>query len=596
MRRPHLLSSNKRQSFPTDILVFDTETDPIPISATETKHVLDFGWLLSQRQRTKGVWTKHDWARFTTAEEFWDLVERRLHGHTRLDIFCHNAAFDLPVVDAFNLLKTRGWTLQTAIVDSPPTICIWRKNKQTIRVVDTLNIWRMSLAEIGKNVRLKKFSLEESKNRPARFNAYCRRDVRILWKALHAWWRFLQSHNLGSFAPTLASQALRAYRYRFLSHPIYIDDNEKACALARQALHGGRTEAWRIGTYDGTFYQLDVNSMYPFVMQREEYPNKLMSVYTLLPLDHLQSLLPKYQAIADVTVETPEPVYSTIHEDRLIFPTGRFRCSLTTPELMYGFEHGYIKDLHQVALYEHAPIFRAFVDECYALRMHAKSHGDTVTTWQIKILMNSLYGKFAQRGNVFEHVDTTDSDEIKSWTEIDAVTGKIYKWRQFGGCIQQRTEQKEAHDSHPAIAAHVTAYARMYLWRLIQTAGPESVYYMDTDSLLVDENGYQRLRDMIDPDGLGCIKLESIYHHIEIRGAKDYRFDERDKVKGVRKSAVWIDASTCEQEHFSTLHGLIRRGDLSAPIVTRVRKHLSRRYTKGTVDTTGVVHPLTLSS
>ena len=55
-----------------------------------------------------------------------------------------------------------------------------------------------------------------------------------------------------------------------------------------------------------------------------------------------------------------------------------------------------------------------------------------------------------------------------------------------------------------------------------------------------------------------------------------------------------FDANTVEQEHWSTLVGLLRKGDLSAPIVEQRVKHLRRVYTKGCVQPDGSIQPLRL--
>ncbi|KKL56811.1 hypothetical protein LCGC14_2241700 [marine sediment metagenome] len=166
--------------------------------------------------------------------------------------------------------------------------------------------------------------------------------------------------------------------------------------------------------------------------------------------------------------------------------------------------------------------------------------------------------------------------------------------RQFGGLIQEQKTEGESRDSHPAIAAHVTAHGRMALWGWIQRAGRSHVHYVDTDSLLVDAVGAERLAPFVDPNALGKLKCEGVFSDGHIYGLKDYRIGDTVRTKGVRPQARWTDANTVEQEHWSTLVGLLRKGDLSAPIVEQRVKHLRRVYTKGCVQSDGSISPLRL--
>jgi hypothetical protein len=298
--------------------------------------------------------------------------------------------------------------------------------------------------------------------------------------------------------------------------------------------------------------------------------------------------------VARCQVTTEEPVYPVEHESKLLFPVGEFETVLTTPELAHALARGRVKEITEIALYESAPIFWDYVHELYELRLAAARSDNAVLEWQCKRMLNALYGKFGQRGRVYETVAQNPDLGIGTWTEIDAETGEIRNLRQFGGLIQEQKTEGEGRDSHPAIAAHVTAHGRIALWEWMTRAGKGHVYYVDTDSLLVDAVGADRLASGVDKSALGKLKREGVFAAGHLYGLKDYRLGDIVRTKGVRAAAVWIDANTVEQEHWSTLVGLLRKGDLSAPIVEQRVKHLRRIYTKGCVQSDGSIHPLRL--
>lgn len=594
MRFPHYLKQNKSSVYPRHCIWFDTETTPEQISPDTIKHNLNFGWACYRRRSRGDKWSKPHWYRFTTINQFWHWVTETIDTKESFTLFAHNGSFDLPVLDAFNWLQDDGWNLTNAVIDSPPIILKWRKDGKTIRFIDTLNIWRMPLAAIGKSIGLDKLPFPDDNATPEYWDTYGKRDTEIIMLAIIKWFDFIKQHDLGGFAPTLASQAVRAYRHRFMNNKILIDDNETALNMARDAYHGGRTECFHIGEVTGPLYQLDVNSMYPDVMKKELMPTCLIGVFKRVKHLELYKLMKDCSVIAQVTLSVDTPVFPQFKNGKLIFPVGDFETTLTTPELIYALDNGYVTNINQVAIYKQAIIFSEFVTYLYDLRQRAKNNNETTTAQMAKILMNSLYGKFGQQGRVYETIDNNDSKEIKTWTEIDADTNEVIHHRQFAGMVQQLTTEPESRDSHPAIAAHVTAYARMNLWNIYQTAGLDNCYYSDTDCVVVNQSGYDNLQPLIDPNLLGFLKLEQIIQRASIRGPKDYTFDDVQKVKGVKRTAEWLDTNTVRQEQWAGLRGLLAKGDLTAPTTKTITKRLKRIYTKGDVMKSGRVKPYRL--
>lgn len=594
-RRAHILRVNHGTETPTQAIWFDTETDQIPIDEHGVEHRLRFGYAAYRRRLKGGVWSAPEWLRFEDTDTFWGWVNDKVRPRSRCDLYCHNTSFDLPVMQTFSALPAMGWSLTRAIIDAPPTILTYRESSRTLRVLDTLNIWRMPLAALAKTIGLEKLPMPELTDTAEAWDTYAKQDVHIIMEACLRWWDLLVREDMGGFAPTLAGQSMRIFRHKYMDHTVYLDADTDALALSRSAYVGGRVECFRLGEITEPMALFDINSMYPHVMAAEEYPTKLIGYSARTRHLNLERQLHDRALCADVTLSTREPAYPVKHEDKLVFPVGTFRAKLSSPELRHALEHGHIVKVHAVAAYERAPLFQRFVRDLYQRRLDAAARGDHETAWQLKILMNSLYGKFGQRGIVWEAERDTNEWTAKTWIEVRYETGVRTHYRQFGGLVQQRIENDESRDSHPAIAAHVTAYARMYLWRMICHAGRENVYYCDTDSILVNAIGAERLQHFVDPVELGKLKCEGTFESAQLLGAKDYRMGSKERHKGVRASATWVDAHTIVQDKWSSLKGLLRLGTLGAPTTTRVTKHLSRRYTKGTVGDGGIVSPLSFN-
>lgn len=594
-RRPHALPGNKSSESPQACIWVDTETLPTALPDGSEAHHLDYGFACYRRRRGKGQWTKPEWFRFDTIDQFWCWALSKTRNKTRLYLFAHNGAFDLPVLHAFTELPERGFTISKAICDAPPMDITWKSGTQALRFVDTLNIWRMSLAALGESVGLGKLRMPPESASKARKDAYCRRDVKVIMRACLAWFDFLVDNDLGGFKGTLASQAFTSFRHRFMDEPVLIHNNRKALDLERASYVGGRTECFYLGKYTDEFYYIDVNSMYPSVMQSNPFPTCLQGVYRQPERAEIDRWRKDRGVIVECTLVTDTADYPLVDEGRLIFPVGRFNTTLAGPEFFRAYDAGHVKRMHRVAVYEMAELFRSFVDFFYNERLKAKARGDAVNTFNYKILQNSLYGKFGQLGRHFDIISTCEPNLVEITQELDGDQDKLFTRRKFGGIVQEWCDEGEAFHSFPAIASYVTSYARVMLCEAIQAAGRENCYYCDTDSLVVNRQGWESLCHLVDQDRLGAWSLCRILESIVLHGPKDYVFDGAMTVKGVRKNAVWIDGSTVDQDQFVGFRGLIRSGSLSAPIVKRIRKTQHRVYRKGTPDAAGRVHPLEIS-
>lgn len=594
MRRVRFLPSNLRNTSPTRCVWVDTETTPSPIEPDLERHDLVFGWGHFARRHRRGNWSAGDWYRFESPHAFWEWVEGKCPERTALYLFAHNAAYDMTVLQCWDILPKLGWRLTGAILDSPPFIATWRKGRCVIKMIDSLNLWRKPLAVLGQVVGLPKLDMPETWTDKETADTYCRRDVAILRKMCLKWWGWLKEEDMGSAAVTLASQAMTTYRHRFMTHPIFLDNNERALTLARDGYHGGRVECFSVGTLPTPTYLLDVNSMYPFVMERESYPTKLAFWCRYVSTSEMERWLKKYCVVARVTVDTPEPCYPLRVPQYLLHPVGRFETVLTTPELTHALARGRVVSISEAAVYERAPIFRSYVREFYERRLSYKRDGDAFGSEVTKLMLNSLYGKFGQRGWVTDIRTPVEYTGVGAWTEIDLETGKTYRCRALAGVLVVEHQEGEAPYSHPAISAHVTGWGRMELWKLIEGAGMDQTLYCSTDSVLVTERGLERLYDARHADALGALRLERKVERGTLYGPNDYELDGERKTKGVSKKAIWTTPNTLEQEQWLGLKSLIMKGHLESPLVRHQTKTLKRIYHKGHVEEGGRTRPFSL--
>jgi len=591
----HILKPNKRKTSPQHFIFFDVETYPEEVSKNVVEHKFKLGVACYWRIRKERSRDTIEWVNFEDIKTFWKFVSDKVLQNKTLYLIAHNISFDFKVVRGFEAMKKRGFKLTLFITNQRTNIWKFKKAKKRITILDNLNYFGMSLKKLGDDIGLKKREMPEQTATKSSWFYYCVRDVEILFQAWKDYLGFLKEHDLGTFAPTAASQSLNAFRHRFLTAKIYIHNFEEATELERESYHGGRVECFFIGKASKQiYYMLDVNSMYPFLMKRNEYPIKFLKYKENSSLFELKRWLKNYSVIARVKIKTPLPIFSARVNDRLCFPTGIFESVLTTNELKLALLRGYIKSVLEIACYEKQNIFRKYIDYFYQIRQKYKEEKNSSYELMTKLFMNSLYGKFGQRNDVWEFLEDTPEVENCYWEEWDIPDKRLEKLR----CIEGRTEisrgKVEGYNSFPGISSEVTANARLLLWNLIEKAGIKNVFYCDTDSLIVNSQGLILLEDFIDSQKIGYLKVEDTSKDLIIYAPKHYKFGQELKIKGVKKNAEMIDDFHFVQWQFEGLKGALRKGNLNKQVMTKMMKSLKKDYKKGRVLKTGRVVPFKL--
>lgn len=590
----HSISRNHTVKHPNNFIFFDTETRLRYISEKIIEHDLMLGVAIYVRKRYD---IKNDTRivyRFTDEDDFWEFVESKSYKATTLYLIAHNILFDLTVLKWITQLSKRGWLCSFVFEQGMTFIAKWKKDNKTIIMLDNANWFIGKLEKWGSILGLAKLEMPEYGDSKSKWFEYCERDVTICEQLQHWLINFLVENDLGTWKMTLASTSFNCYRHRFMKHPIYIPDSKRENELARQSYTGGRTECFKVGKFnDTTYYKLDINSMYPFVMKRHLYPNSAKYYATSISVSDLEKFIRNYGVIAKVTIKTNIPWYFLKGKERSIYPIGTFTTTLCTPEILMALRDKSIVEVHEVVFYSMRPLFSEFVDYFYEKRMEFRSKGDNLRSYMFKIFLNSLYGKFGQRGYKDSVIGKAAIGNFSIHYGFDVKSGNRYILRQVGENILRSEKSGEGYNSFVAIASHVTAYARIYLYALIRYAGRENVYYSDTDSLIVNSVGYERLRQFIDNEALGMLKCEGVCDSIEIVAPKHYRFGDSWTMKGVRKNAREVGQGIYEQEHWPRLNKLLQYGrEVYYNYV--VRKVLTPTIKSGIITSDGTIAPYKL--
>jgi len=560
-RQAHTLTRPKTSLVPESVIFVDTETTQHPAPKNRTEHHLRLGVAIYTRYRQDRNHRTKDVFQFKSEAEFWKYAISKTRKKTVLYLISHNAVFDFTVLKHVTFLSQLGYKCLFVFDSNMRYIAKWRKQGHTIVILDNSNWFAGKLAKWGAELNLPKLEMPKGVSSEDKWFTYCSRDTEILFQ-LHLWYvGFLANNALGSWKFTIASSAFNSFRYRFMFNAIHIPDDEDEQGISRESYHGGRTEVFRRGEFTGQiFTKLDINSMYPYVMREYEYPTCFEDYHVNPSAESVETTIKTKAVIADVTLVTPQPYFVFKHGDRNIYPTGEFRTTLTTNELLLALTNDWVKTVHRCAVYRKRAIFVDYVDFFYRVKQDAGTAGKPLLRSFAKLYLNSLYGKFGQRG----YNDSVLCEDVKSKLKAshgyNVRTGQRFTLRQVGHTILYSERSEEGYNSFCAIASEVTGNARLMLYDLVIRAKRENCYYCDTDSIIVNEEGLKLLSPLLDTSKLGFLKSEGESDKIDIVAPKHYLFEGHWTMKGVRKDAVKLSENTYSQEIWPGLNSILKTG------------------------------------
>lgn len=411
----------------------------------------------------------------------WDwLAEHSKRG--REEVWAVNAEYDLINLFGYEWI---GKLVTMQYVSSGLMCAFYREGPITF--FDTLRHWAKSVSEMGEYIGLPKLKADFESI------TYCRRDTEIVYFFVQRMLSIYESLDL-RLRSTLPAMAMQLFKKFYRRQFPRFEENEKA--LFHRGYYGGRNEVYRFGSIDGPINHYDINSLFPTVMLSSVYPSLRKWSYVKSPDFDKEGIIEGW-------VTLPYCYYPCLpvrEEGEIVYPYGGFFGAWTYPEIRQFLLDGgrIIKIKNAIEFSDTERPFSAFVEFCYGMRQQS---GNKLENLFWKLMLNSLYGKFAQSKGV---TSIYYSDKLRS--------------------VVEKSIPSDSSQSNVIWSAYVTAYARLYLLKHLRSCS--EVFYTDTDSLFTRDT-------MTTGSELGAFKLEGIYSRGEFSGNKLYIVDSIVRAKGV---------------------------------------------------------------
>jgi len=313
----------------------------------------------------------------------------------------------------------------------------------------------------------------------------------------------------GSVSYTIAGTAMATFRKKFLKQeiPTYFIWND----FIREGYSGGRVEIFNMYAMDvnSPYYYYDCNSEFPSVMLKDKFAVSKPKRVHYKDADECKGKcgMMECDVITPPDLDIPILPYRA-DEKKLLFPLGNWTATYEFCLIEKALEYGYDIRPRRVIEFEGENIFHDYVSTFYDL----KSHSEGAVKQTMKLLLNSLYGKFGEKPDK-EELITDPSEDI---------TGTFPMNDDFGYSIRKFRK----HNAHhlPEISARVTALAQLRLYSFIEDVQRRggTVYYCDTDSVITDCR-------MPTSKLLGEFKLEHEFYEGVFLAPKTYCLHTYDK-------------------------------------------------------------------
>lgn len=351
----------------------------------------------------------------------------------------------------------------------------------------------------------------------------------------------------------------------------------------RKYYFGGRNECMtKLGYKKGKFYYLDFTSLYPYMMQKHEYPQGEVETLNIednkFNNDWFGFVKCKFRHVKKDNI----PYHAVLKNHKLTFPycDNWQESILTTEEIKYSIDEnlGYEYYFYEVYNYKQKDyIFKECVEDVYKLKLKAEQAGNAALRSMAKIIINSLYGFWGINFYNREQVEIVnfrdDKNNVKKNKVIKTaeekrqykvqsllLTQKLKGYDRVGKyCIFSKVDKIKTKCANVGLAFFTTAYARTHLYKLLKEIKEKggNIYYMDTDSVITDFNIYEdeEMRKKwvgSGGEGLGELKnetgaAEGFYKEIITLGNKFYGLKNEElednkiilKMKGVNGYAKY---------------------------------------------------------
>jgi len=355
--------------------------------------------------------------------------------------------------------------------------------------------------------------------------------------------------NINNY-PTLPSLSFAIFRSQYLKKDsIHMLSGDSANYI-RQGYTGGACDMYIPRPINNRkIYGYDVNALYPTVMGKNKLPVGSPTYFSgdITKIDN------NAFGFFYCNITTPDNLKNPIIQTHIktndglktVAPLGNWSDMIFSEEMYNAMKFGYKFEVKWGYTFNSDFVFELFVSDLYKIRLdYPKSDP---MNYIAKIIMNSLYGRFGMDDN-FIISEIISKENFEKYEELDKDNSILDVIELDNNLLVQSKNSKveldtlldngsETHNVNIAIAAAITAYARIHMTQF-KNNDKFNLYYTDTDSAYIDSP----LDENLIGSNLGLMKLECICNDAVFLTPKVYSLITNSgvikKIKGLSTESI----------------------------------------------------------
>lgn len=465
-----------------------------------------------------------------------------------LNVYAHNHNYDFHGYANLTDSNIKYFSMK-------PFICGYTiDNKECIKFLDTLSIFKTNLKSLGTMVGHEKLEMpKELLNENATINEslkneimpYMVRDAEIVLKSVMWAKNKLKEESVGikrlyTINQIAINYMLNEFRKVENKHIFWnANKGEVRRTFRREEIHsayrGGRVECWKTGIFNNVTH-VDFNSLYPYSAMVMKFPDLSSERKMWRPENNTEVDFLKNIGISRVMLYNEHNEYGLI-PIRTKFgnfypkPKQYIIGTWTNEEIGHALLEGYkLIDVEWTIKFEEGQNpYKSIIPKLYQKRLNSKTE---IENYFYKMVMNASFGKMAQtRLNQEIVIDSVEKADEYLKRNYEIMKGIKYDWIYR----KKDTEFKPKKYYCPIIPTLINARARLIMYQYYKLIPINDLIYTDTDSIMFKGKHINKIPLSTD---IGNFKIEHEKAKLILYGKKTYSINNNIKISGFNQKEM----------------------------------------------------------
>lgn len=537
-------------------------------------------------------WTRHgnlsrEARVYDEPERLWRDIADFTRPKRRTVVYAHNVPYHVRISKALHILPDLNFNLEAIRVANAGSWSRWSRDKATLTICDSSSVFPCTMRTLGSMWGKQLKPRPEGDDRE-QWVEHCSRSAEVLAATVVSYFDWLRTGVAGNWQMTGAGQSWAHWRHAHYTHKVLVHPDSEALAAERVAMWTGRAEAFQWGRdVDAPIYEWDWQNAYPRIARDCELPYSLSGSVGAVPVSALRQLVQRYAVLAEVSVETDMPVVPARYDGRILWPVGSFDTTLWDPEIDLLLRTGQSVTVKRAWLYKRGPVLQQWGRWVLGELGFEKEGRPPWLGIVLKHWSRALIGRFATQYQNWELFGQDSQSDVRMGHMLDLGSQSLMEFMQVGQKIHTMSGLSESDDSCPQITSYIMSMARNRLYNAMTAIGMSNVYYVDTDSIIVNTAGHYRIRELTDCGKFDGLRLKHSHRGYEIYGPRALVAGDNYVFSGLPSGSRRVGDTSFRGEVTTSMERAIRIGEwdrvttIARPFNVRWNEHRRPRSDDG---------------